>query len=59
VFGLGDRVLDLPAEGHRFLVGLLDADEPVVPGELHGLDDESRAVVLRRLLGEGVIVHVD
>jgi JmjC domain len=59
VLGLGDRVLDLPAEGHRFLAGLLDADEPVVPGELQGLDDESRAVVLRRLLAEGVIVHVD
>jgi hypothetical protein len=59
VFGLGDRLLDLPLEGHDFLAALLEIDRPVVPDELKGLDDGSRAVVLRRLLAEGVLVHVD
>jgi hypothetical protein len=59
VLGLGDRLLDMPAEAHDFLSALLDADSPVVAEDLKGLDDESRAVVLRRLLAEGVLVHVD
>jgi lysine-specific demethylase/histidyl-hydroxylase NO66 len=57
VLGLGDRVLDLPVEAHPFLSALLDADCPIVPHDLKGLDDESRSVVLRRLLAEGVLVH--
>jgi lysine-specific demethylase/histidyl-hydroxylase NO66 len=59
VLGLGDRLLDMPAEAHDFLSALLDAECPVVAEDLKGLDDESRAVVLRRLLAEGVLVHVD
>ena len=59
VLGIGDRLLDMPAEAHDFLSGLLDAECPVEPERLKGLDDESRAVVLRRLLGEGVLAHVD
>ena len=59
VLGIGDRLLDMPAEAHDFLSGLLDAEGPVEPERLKGLDDESRAVVLRRLLGEGVLAHVD
>ena len=59
VLGLGDRVLDMPAEAHDFLSALLDAECPVATESLKGLDDESRAVVLRRLLAEGVLAHVD
>jgi len=57
VLGLGDRVLDLPSEALDFLAALIDTDSPVAPGELKGLDDASRAVVLRRLLAEGVLAH--
>ena len=53
VLGLGDRLLDMPAEAHDFLSALLDAECPVATESLKGLDDESRAVVLRRLLAEG------
>ncbi len=59
VLGLGDRLLDLPAEAHDFLSALLDAECPVAPKSLKGLDEESRAVVLRRLLAEGVLTHAD
>ena len=59
VLGLGERVLDLPSEAHDFLAALLDAESPVSPDQLKGLDDRSRDVVLRRLLAEGVLVHVD
>ena len=59
VLGLGDRILDLPAEAHDFLSGLLDAECPITIGSLKGLDDESRAVVLRRLLAEGILAHAD
>ncbi|HZB41097.1 MAG TPA: cupin domain-containing protein [Ilumatobacter sp.] len=58
VLGLGDRVLDMPGEGLDFLVALLAAESPVTPREMKGLDDASRAVVLRRLLAEGVLAHV-
>ena len=57
VLGLGDRLLDMPVEAHPFLSALLDADCPVLTHDLKGLDDESRSVVLRRLLAEGVLVH--
>ncbi len=59
VLGLGDRILDLPEEAFDFLFRLLETVEPVVASELQGLDTESRSVVLRRLLAEGVLVHVD
>jgi hypothetical protein len=59
VLGLGDRLLDMPAEAHDFLSALLDAECPVVADDLKGLDDRSRAVVLRRLLTEGVLADVD
>ena len=58
VLGLGDRLLDMPDEALGFLAGLLRSDCPVAPEQLNGLDDASRAVVLRRLLAEGVLVHV-
>ena len=58
VLGLGDRLLDMPIEAHPFLSALLDADCPVLVDDLKGLDDGSRSVVLRRLLAEGVLVHV-
>jgi len=57
VLGLGDRVLDMPAEATDFLAALLDSEGPVAAGDLKGLDHASRAVVLRRLLAEGVLVH--
>ena len=59
VLGLGDRVLDMPTEGHAFLSALLDVESPVESESLKGLDDESRDVVLRRLLAEGVLANVD
>jgi lysine-specific demethylase/histidyl-hydroxylase NO66 len=58
VLGLGDRVLDMPDEGLDFLAALLDAESPVAPCAMKGLDEASRAVVLRRLLAEGVLEHV-
>jgi len=57
VLGLGDRLLDMPIEAHPFLSALLDADSPVLGHDLKGLDEESRSVVLRRLLAEGVLAH--
>jgi hypothetical protein len=57
VLGLGDRVLDMPAEALDFLAALLDTQEPVMAGDLEGLDDDSRSVLLHRLLAEGVLVH--
>jgi hypothetical protein len=58
VLGLGDRLLDMPVEAYPFLSNLLGADCAVRPHDLKGLDAESRSVVLRRLLAEGVLVHV-
>ncbi len=58
VLGLGDRLLDMPLEAHPFLSALLDAQCPVLAQDVKGLDDESRTVVLRRLLAEGVLTHV-
>jgi hypothetical protein len=59
VLGLGERVLDMPAEAHDFLSALLDTECAIAGDDLKGLDAESRAVVLRRLLAEGVLGHVD
>ena len=59
VLGLGDRLLDMPVEAHDFLSALLDADGTMATDQLEGLDDESRAVVLKRLLAEGVLAHVE
>ena len=59
VLGLGGLVLDLPLEAHDFLSGLLDTECPFVVDSLKGLDPGSRAVVVRRLLAEGVLVDVD
>jgi lysine-specific demethylase/histidyl-hydroxylase NO66 len=58
MLGLGDRLLDLPGEALGFLSGLLASEGPISPDGLDGLDDESRDVVLRRLLAEGVLTHV-
>ena len=49
----------LPVEALDFLSALLDASHPSHPRRLKGLDDESRAVVLRRLLAEGVLADVE
>jgi bifunctional lysine-specific demethylase and histidyl-hydroxylase NO66 len=59
VLGLGERLLDMPLEALTFLSNLLDAEEPIAIDQLQGLDDESRDVVLTRLLAEGTLVHVD
>jgi hypothetical protein len=59
VVGLGDRLLDMPMEAHCFLSALFDAECPIVADRLNGLDDASRAVLLRRLLAEGVLTHVE
>jgi hypothetical protein len=58
VLGLGDRVLDMPGEAVDFLAALLETEAPISAADLKGLDDGSRAVVLRRLLAEGVLAHV-
>lgn len=59
VLGLGDRLLDMPMEAYEFLARVLESAGPFRPHELEGLDAASRDVVLRRLLSEGVIAHVD
>lgn len=59
VLGLGDRVLDMPAEASSFLTNLLSATAPVRVGEMDGLDDDSRSNVVERLMAEGVLAPVD
>jgi hypothetical protein len=49
----------MPVEAYPFLSTLLGADCAVRPHDLKGLDAESRSVVLRRLLAEGVLVHAN
>jgi lysine-specific demethylase/histidyl-hydroxylase NO66 len=58
VLGLGDRVLDMPEEAHDFLSTLLATEGPVSTDLVGGLDEASRAVVVGRLLAEGVLTHV-
>jgi hypothetical protein len=58
LLGLGDRLLDMPIEAVDFLAALFDAESPIVGDDVKGLDDESRSVVLRRLLAEGVLIGV-
>jgi hypothetical protein len=57
VLGLGDRLLDLPVEGHDLLAAVLRTSSTFRPDDLGELDDDSRRVVLHRLLAEGVLVH--
>lgn len=59
VLGLGERLLDMPVEAHGFLSALLDVDGTIATDRLEGLDDQSRGVVLKRLLAEGVLAHVE
>jgi bifunctional lysine-specific demethylase and histidyl-hydroxylase NO66 len=60
VLGLGDRVLDLPAEALDCLAAVLGAEGAFDAAALDdGLDDASRRVVLRRLVAEGVLVGAD
>jgi cupin superfamily protein len=59
VLGLGERLLDMPVEAHGFLSALLDADGTMATDHIEGLDDQSRAVVLKRLLAEGILAHVE
>jgi hypothetical protein len=49
----------MPAEGYDFLSALLDAACPFFREAVKGLDDESRDVVTRRLLAEGVLARAD
>lgn len=55
VLGLGNRVLDLPIEGHDLLARVLTDHEPIRAELLDGTDPGSRDVVLRRLVAEGVL----
>ena len=57
VLGIGDRLLDMPVEAHAFLSALLGAESPLDVGHLPGLDTDSRTVVVRRLLAEGILVR--
>ncbi len=59
VLGLGERLLDMPVEAYDFLSALLDADGTIATDHLEGLDNQSRAVVLKRLLAEGILSHVE
>jgi lysine-specific demethylase/histidyl-hydroxylase NO66 len=58
VLGLGDRVLDMPEEAHDFLSALLATEGSVSTDLVGGLDEASRAVVVERLLAEGILRHV-
>jgi bifunctional lysine-specific demethylase and histidyl-hydroxylase NO66 len=51
---LADRTVSLPAETHAACERLL-AGRPATAGELPGLDPDDGAVVVRRLLREGVL----
>ena len=51
---LADRTVSLPAETHAACERLLDG-RPATAGELPGLDPDDGAVVVRRLLREGVL----
>ncbi|GAA4912346.1 cupin superfamily protein [Actinomycetospora succinea] len=55
VLELADRTLTLPADTRAACERLLDG-RPATAGELPGLDPEDGAVVVRRLLKEGVVV---
>jgi bifunctional lysine-specific demethylase and histidyl-hydroxylase NO66 len=57
VLELPDRTLNLPAGTREACARLLDG-RPVTAAELPGLDAEDGAVVVRRLLREGVLVPV-
>ena len=46
-----------PARRLDFLAALLDTESPMAPSDLEGSRRRSRAVVLRRLLAEGVLAH--
>jgi hypothetical protein len=55
--GLGDRTLTMPAEAHGLLAEVLRSSGSFELGRLDaGLDDESRLVVGRRLVAEGVVI---
>lgn len=54
--GHGDRRLSLPIEAHSFLYDLLARQGSVEVTRLGGLDQDSRSVVIRRLLNVGVLV---
>ena len=51
----GRRVLTLPARVRPTVEHLLSG-QPCIVGEVPGLDDESRLVLVRRLVAEGVVV---
>jgi bifunctional lysine-specific demethylase and histidyl-hydroxylase NO66 len=55
---MADRTLRFP-DGTRPALRALLAGAPVVVGSLPGLDDDSRLVLVRRLLREGVLVMAD
>jgi mannose-6-phosphate isomerase-like protein (cupin superfamily) len=57
VLRLRDRTLHIPAPARPALEQLLDGDETKV-GELPGLSDASRVVLVRRLVREGLLVVV-
>ncbi|MDQ6936490.1 MAG: cupin domain-containing protein [Actinomycetota bacterium] len=53
-----DRVIALPVAAASAVKVVLD-DEPFTPVELPGLDPAQRLALVRRLLGEGVVVPAD
>lgn len=57
--GVGDRVITMPIEAHEFLTALLKAAATFDGYSIDGLDDDSRRVVLTRLVDEGVLQVVD
>jgi lysine-specific demethylase/histidyl-hydroxylase NO66 len=59
VLGLGDRVLDMPEEAHDFLAALLATEGAVTIDLVDGLDEASRAVVVSRLLADGILRYVE
>lgn len=55
---LGDRRLRFPSEGYDFVAGVLDAAGSFTAASVAAkLDDDSRLVVMRRLVAEGVVAR--
>ena len=56
VLSYGTRRMELPAEAAPFLAALLGAADDFLGRDIAGLDDDSRRVVLARLVDEGILV---
>ena len=53
------KTVAFPPQAADALAVLLESDGPTTPGELPGLDDPGRLVLVRRLVREGFLRIVD